>query len=137
MSSSLLLLVFAYLLVGLVDSQSLQCPLYPLANVSSTDNDTLIFAPFPTDSPPTDVTYDPGALGPWYSISSGIINVARPGSLTEGIWALVSKLVQLFFLPILVDILVPLLGDNITSFSSSLPEPSTLLSDVRIIGIFK
>lgn len=88
MRNLLLLPLVAYLLVGTVSSQSLQCPRYPLANVSSSDNDTLIFAPFPTDSPSTNVDYDPGALGPWYSISSGIINVARPGSFTEGIYIL-------------------------------------------------
>ena len=32
----------------------------------------------------SEVDYDPGPLGPWYSIAEGIIDVVRPGSVTEG-----------------------------------------------------
>ena len=80
----LVLPLVAWLTVGSCLSQSLQCPSYPLANVSRRDNDTLEFAPFPADSPTSEVNYNPGGLGPWYSIASGIINVARPGSVTKG-----------------------------------------------------
>ena len=48
-------------------------------------NGQLVFAPFPPDYVvASEVEYDPGALGPWYSFSEGIINVVRPGSVTEG-----------------------------------------------------
>ena len=32
----------------------------------------------------SEVEYDPGALGTWSSIAEGVINVVRPGSVTEG-----------------------------------------------------
>lgn len=63
----------------------LTCPSYSLVNVTD-DVNILIFSEFPTDTPAGDVTYRPGALGPWYDIASGIINVIRPGSLTQGIY---------------------------------------------------
>ena len=53
--------------------------------VTVTENGGLEFAPFPPDYVvASEVEYDPGALGPWYSFAEGIINVARPGSVTEG-----------------------------------------------------
>ena len=65
---------------------SLQCPSYSLVNISSEDRDTLVFADFPPDTERPDDVYDPGALGPWYTIAAGIINVVQPGSVTEGVW---------------------------------------------------
>ena len=45
----------------------------------------LVFASFPPDYVvASEVEYDPGALGPWYNFAEGIINIVRPGSVTEG-----------------------------------------------------
>ena len=45
----------------------------------------LDFEPFPEDyMVASEVEYDPGALGPWYNFAEGIIEVVRPGSVTEG-----------------------------------------------------
>ena len=78
-------LFFTFLLVGVESQQSsLQCPVFSLVNVSAENQDDLVFAPFPSDTEPPDNDYDPGALGPWYDIASGIVNVIRPGSVTEG-----------------------------------------------------
>lgn len=65
--------------------QQLVCPIEALVNVSATDRDVLVFSNFPPDSDSPDVSYDPGALGAWYDIASGIINTIQPGSVTEGI----------------------------------------------------
>ena len=65
--------------------QQLVCPVEVLVNISSSDNNVLVFANFPPDSDSPDVSYDPGALGAWYDIASGIINTIQPGSVTEGI----------------------------------------------------
>lgn len=64
---------------------SLQCPIEALVNVSTTNQSVLLFSDFPTDNLNlSDVSYNPGALGPWYDIGSGIINVVQPGSVTRG-----------------------------------------------------
>ena len=70
-------------------SSSLNCPAYSLVNVSSDNIDDLVFGAFSPDTEPPDNSYNPGAAGPWYDIASGIINVVRPGSITEG-WSTLS-----------------------------------------------
>jgi hypothetical protein len=65
---------------------TLVCPAYPLVNVSATNNSNLQFSSFPPDNVSLgDVEYNPGALGPYYDIGAGVINVAQPGSLTSSV----------------------------------------------------
>ncbi len=71
--------------LGAVAQQSsLVCPTFSLVNVSSDNINNLVFGAFPPDTDPPDNDYNPGAIGPWYDIGSGIINVVRPGSVTRG-----------------------------------------------------
>lgn len=66
-------------------SAQLDCSNISIVRVSTSNVDNLAFNDFPADTPiPTD-DYNPGAIGPWYDIGSGIINVVRPGSVSEGI----------------------------------------------------
>lgn len=77
-------------------------------------NGQLEFAPFPEDFVvASEVEYDAGALGPWYSMSEGIINVVRPGSVTE-------------------DVIVPVLGVtvNISTTGVETVEGSEIVTDV-------
>lgn len=79
-----LILVTCVYMLSCQGQSSFQCPSYQLVNVSRNDSNLLLFSEFPSDSPPQDVSYNPGALGAWYEISSGIINIVQPGSLTQG-----------------------------------------------------
>ena len=72
------------LCLGAAQQSSLLCPVYSLVNISDNNLDNLVFGAFPPDTEPPDNDYNPGAIGPWYDIGSGIINVIRPGSVTEG-----------------------------------------------------
>ena len=75
------------LLLCVVNGQqsSLNCPRYSLVNVSDDNINDLVFGAFPPDSDIPENEYNPGAIGPWYDIGSGVINVVRPGSITEGL----------------------------------------------------
>ena len=70
-----------------VTTPQLMCPTAPLVITSPTDNNELVFLNAASlNSSNDDVSYNPGALGPYYDIGSGIINVVQPGSVTRGMY---------------------------------------------------
>ena len=57
--------------------EAVQCP----RDSVSVSNGSLMFSPLSPGSANTDPNYDPGAIGGWYSIASGFVDVVRSGSL--------------------------------------------------------
>ena len=60
---------------------ALRCPDEP---VSVSSNGSLIFRRLSTRSDGSEPSYDPGAIGGWYSMAAGFIEVVRSGSLPYG-----------------------------------------------------
>ena len=56
----------------------------PSGLVSVSANGSLIFQSLSTRSRDNSSNYDPGAIGGWYSLPSGFIDVVRSGSLPYG-----------------------------------------------------
>jgi hypothetical protein len=69
--------VFLSLLTTLPLSEAVQCP----RDSVSVSNGSLMFRPLSPGTANTDPNYDPGAIGGWYSMASGFVDVVRSGSL--------------------------------------------------------
>ena len=61
--------------------RTLQCPDVPVQRLS---NGSLVFRPLSAGPQESNPIYDPGAIGGWYSLPSGFIEVVRSGSLPYG-----------------------------------------------------
>ena len=59
-----------------------QCP--DVSVSVNTTSGSLIFRPLSSRSTGGNPDYDPGAIGGWYSLASGFIEVVRSGSLPYG-----------------------------------------------------
>ena len=57
--------------------EAVQCP----RDSVSLSNESLLFRPLSPGTANTEPNYDPGAIGGWYSIASGFVDVVRSGSL--------------------------------------------------------
>ena len=69
--------VFSLLTTTLPLYEAVQCP----SDSVSVSNGSLIFRPLSSGTANTDPNYDPGAIGGWYLIASGFVDVVRSGSL--------------------------------------------------------
>ena len=77
-TSRLLAVVVVFLLLTTLPlSETVQCP----SDSVSVSNGSLIFRPLSPGTANTDPNYDPGAIGGWYLMASGFIDVVRSGSL--------------------------------------------------------
>ena len=56
---------------------AVQCP----RDSVTVDNGSLVFRALSPGTANTDPNYDPGAIGGWYSLASGFVDVVRSGSL--------------------------------------------------------
>lgn len=56
----------------------IQCP---SAFVTILSNGTADFDGLPAGAEDVDPVYDPGAIGGWYNLAGGFVDVVRPGSL--------------------------------------------------------
>lgn len=63
---------------------SVNCP----ANSVMVSNGTLMFQPLSPGSDNIDPMYNPGAIGGWYSLAAGFVDVVRSGSLPYGEYGL-------------------------------------------------
>lgn len=75
---ALLVLSSAPLLV-----RGVQCP---SDSVLVGRNGTLVFRPLSPGSDNSDPVYDPGAIGGWYFLAAGFVDIVRPGTLPYGKW---------------------------------------------------
>ena len=62
-------------------SGQFECPQQP---VTRNPDGTLTYSPFPPGTDSLDTSYNPGAIGGWYSLASGFVDLIRPGSLPYG-----------------------------------------------------
>lgn len=62
-------------------ARAVQCP---SDSVLVGSNGTLVFRALPPGSDNSDPVYDPGAIGGWYSLAGGFVDVVRSGSLPYG-----------------------------------------------------
>ena len=60
--------------------RAVQCP----AESVSVDNGTLTYRPLSPGTETEDPVYNAGAIGGWYSLASGFVDVVRSGSLPYG-----------------------------------------------------
>lgn len=72
-----LAVVFLSLLTTPPLLEAVQCP----RDSVSVNNGSLMFRPLSPGTANTDPNYDPGAIGGWYSLASGFVDVVRSGSL--------------------------------------------------------
>ena len=74
----------------LVRAQDVSCPSdtlrCPSESVKVGSNGSLMFRPLSPGSDNPDPVYDPGAIGGWYSLAAGFVDVVRPGTLPYGEW---------------------------------------------------
>jgi len=78
---SCILLVGWSLSVVSLATGAIQCP----ANPATRNADgSVTYSPLPSGSSPTNASYNPGAIGGWYSLASGFVDAVRPGSLPFG-----------------------------------------------------
>ena len=76
-------------LVGLVMLLSSTPPLVgsvdcPAESVTVSSNGSLAFRPLSSGADNTDPTYNRGAIGGWYSLAAGFVDVVRSGTLPYG-----------------------------------------------------
>ena len=72
-----LAVVFLSLLTAPPLLEAVQCP----RDSVSVNNGSLMFRPLSPGTANTDPNYDPGAIGGWYSLASGFVDVVRSGNL--------------------------------------------------------
>lgn len=58
--------------------EAVQCP---RDSVSVDDDGSLMYRPLSPGTADIDPSYDPGAIGGWYSLAAGFVDVVRSGSL--------------------------------------------------------
>lgn len=72
-----LAVVFLSLLTTPPLLEAVQCP----RDSVSVNNGSLMFRPLSPGTDNTNPSYNPGAIGGWYSLASGFVDVVRSGSL--------------------------------------------------------
>ena len=72
--------------------EAVQCP----RDSVSINNGSLMFRPLSPGTANTDPNYDPGAIGGWYSMASGFVDVVRSGNLPYSEY---NKLFYLLIIP--------------------------------------
>ena len=80
MMKAILLLGCTFSALAFVSGQ-IQCPARP-ATLNS--DGTVTYSPLPSGSDLFNNSYNPGAIGGWYSLASGFVDAVRPGNLPYG-----------------------------------------------------